>query len=213
MKRKVVPTIFATNLDILKKKFEILSFADLIHLDICDGNFVETKTINILDSLNYKNRKQDIEVHLMVKQPIKYLDDCSKLKVIRVFVHVELFKDLDSFISLKKEFNKKNIEVALVVNPETQVGDFIFLLSQVNEAMLMSVYPGAEGQKFIGEVLDKAYKIKKYLPNLILQIDGGINLDSGRESLSFGIDRLAVGSFISSSQNPKKNFDLLQDLL
>jgi ribulose-phosphate 3-epimerase len=212
MIQRIVPTIFAENIETLKKKFSLLYFSPLIHLDICDSKFVKTQTIYLRDCLTFKNKNQKIEVHLMVNNPLLYLNDCVKLGVIRVFIQREIFSSIEDFDEIKKQYNHKNIEVALVLNPETQVEDALMFLSRVRHTMIMSVVPGAEGQIFISNVLEKVRNIRIVLPEMTLQIDGGINFETGDLSLKSGVDVLSVGSFISSSKTPKKNYDKLMKL-
>lgn len=212
MIQKISPTIFATSIDIYKKKLELLNFSKVIHLDICDGHFVKTKTINLKNCSDSDFLDHEVEVHLMVEKPLNYLEDCVRLSISRVFIHKEIFFDIDTFIEVKNSFEKQGINVALVLNPETQVEDALPFIGQVNHIMLMSVIPGAEGQIFMEHVLDKVRQIRVLKEDILIQIDGGINLETGALSLERGVDILSVGSFISSSKNPKKNFDSLSNL-
>ena len=148
----------------------------------------------------------------MVQKPLDFLSDCHTLHVKRVFIHREIFDSIEDFLEVKKQFSNVHIEVALVCNPETKVEDSLIFLSEVNHVLLMSVVPGAEGQSFIFDVLNKIRQIKVLLPEMKIQIDGGITLETGEISLKKGIDTLSVGSFISSSKTPKKNYNLLLKL-
>lgn len=212
MIQKISPTIFATSIDIYKKKLELLNFSKVIHLDICDGHFVKTKTINLKNCSDSDFLDHEVEVHLMVEKPLNYLEDCVRLNISRVFIHREIFLDIDDFIEVKNSFKKQGINVALVLNPETQVEDALPFIGQVSQIMIMSVIPGAEGQSFMEHVLDKVRQIRVLKEDILIQIDGGINLETGALSLERGVDILSVGSFISSSQSPKKNFDSLSNL-
>ena len=212
MKQLISPTIFATSSEMYKEKLKILNFSKVIHLDICDGHFVKTKTIKLKNCSDSDFLDHDVEVHLMVEKPLDYLDDCVRLNISRVFIHREIFLDIDDFIEVKNSFEKQGIEVALVLNPETRVGDALPFIGQVSQIMIMSVIPGAEGQSFMEHVLDKVRQIRVLKEDIIIQIDGGINLETGALSLQRGVDILSVGSFISSSENPKKNFDSLSNI-
>lgn len=212
MKQIISPTIFATTIDIYKKKLDLLHFSKVIHLDICDGHFVKTKTISLSDCTTSDFRNHEVEVHLMVERPLNYLEDCVRLTISRVFIHKEIFFDINTFIEVKNSFEKQGINVALVLNPETQVEDALPFIGQVSQIMIMSVIPGAEGQSFMEHVLDKVRQIRVLKEDILIQIDGGINLETGALSLERGVDILSVGSFISSSQSPKKNFDSLSNL-
>lgn len=210
MKQLISPTIFATSINMYKKKLELLNFSKVIHLDICDGHFVKTKTINLKNCSDFDFLDHDVEVHLMVEKPLDYLDDCVRLGVFKVFIHREIFFEIDDFIEVKNSFEKQGIEVALVLNPETQVENALPFIGQISCVMLMSVIPGAEGQIFMEHVLEKVRQIRVLKENILIQIDGGINLETGALSLERGVDILSVGSFISSSKNPEKHYSLLQ---
>ena len=211
---QIIPTIFAKDKKTFLDKLNILSkFSKCLHLDICDGKFVKTKTLNLDqmgEVLNFK--KINFQVHLMVEEPLNYLDYLIKLNVFEIFVHYEIFNSFEEFEILKRKFNQRNIQVNLVVNPLTDIGEIISYLSQVNTVMLMSVEPGAEGQKFIEKTFERIRQLKLLNSSLIIQVDGGVDEGVSRELFSFGANNLCVGSYISSSKTPRANFSKLQTL-
>ncbi len=212
MIQKVIPTIFAPSVEIYKKKLDLLSFSKSLHLDVCDGCFVNTKTFSLkyCSQKDFKNNL--VQVHLMVKSPLDYLEDCIRLNIDMVLIHREIFFDFDEFLKVKFEFENSGIKVALVLNPETKIEDSLPYIAQVSDVMIMSVIPGAERQSFIEEVLDKVRQLKLVKPGIVIQIDGGVNLETGKRSLKAGVNTLSVGSFISSSKTPKKHFTQLMKL-
>ena len=210
----VVPTIFSLDVGTFKKKVEILKeFSSYVHIDVCDGKFVSTKTVTLNSMSDYfLSTGLGCEFHLMVENPLKYLQLLESFNARIVYVQVEVLTSRDELLRLVREYSSIGCEIGLVFNPKTYVEDYVAYLSLVDHVMLMSVCPGAEGQKFDSSVLRKAREIKVLKPNMVVQIDGGISRETGLQALESGVDRLAVGSYITSSNTPKNNFLLLKSL-
>ena len=212
MKKDIIPTVFALDKKIFLKKINLLSnFSKIIHIDFCDGKFVKTKTVSLKQCVEIKNFSNNIhfQIHLMAQEPLKYLEEILNFKIQKVFFHYEISKDKNNLLKIKKEFEKNNLKVGLVINPETKIDEIIPILSNFNYLMIMSVIPGAEGQEFDIKVLKKVKQLKTIYPNLYIQVDGGIKLEETKLLLENNCDGFCVGSFISSAQNPKKNYNNL----
>lgn len=214
MEYLVVPTVFSLDSNTFKRKVEMLkSFCTYVHIDVCDGKFVPTKTFLLSSQIDFFHASSmNCEVHLMVEKPLEYLDLLRKYSAKIIYLHVEILssrEELEYFIS---SFSKIGAKVGLVFNPKTSVDDYLHFLSLVDNVMLMSVIPGAEGQKFDSKVLSKVRDIKILKPSMVVQIDGGISVETGKLALESGVDRLAVGSFITSSENPQEHYEILVDL-
>ena len=215
MSKQIVPTVFSTTNEEFREKIELLSsLTNYVHIDICDGKFVSTKTPNIEQEHSFffsKNLK--CEFHLMVEKPLEYFELIKSFRANIVYIQVEILNSRKELEEIIEEFQTINCQVGLVFNPSTYVEDNVVYLSLVNYVMIMSVYPGAEGQSFKEEVLKKVHYIKALKPKMVVQIDGGISLETGKLALKSGSDRLAVGSYITSSKNPKQSLQKLQKLL
>lgn len=210
----VVPTIFSLDVGTFKKKVDILKhFSSYVHIDVCDGEFVSTKTVSLVKCADvFSSSKLSCEVHLMVENPLNYLEILKKYSPKLVYVQVEIFSSVDELEKIISEFSKIGSKIGLVFNPKTFVEEYVAYLSVVDTVMLMSVYPGAEGQRFDEKVLRKVRELKLLKPTMVVQIDGGISSDTGVQALQAGVDRLAVGSYITSSNSPKENFLSLRAL-
>ena len=134
--------------------------ADYIHLDIMDGKFVENKTWTfgeIKKIISYS--KLPLDVHLMVKNPEKYIEDYALLNTSYIAFHYEAVKDVYKMIELIKNYG---LRVGIAINPDTDVSVLFPYLKELDEVLVMSVYPGKSGQSFIENSVEK---IKKYPPS------------------------------------------------
>lgn len=178
-----------------------------IHLDIMDGLFVPNKTWEyneIKDIIDDSNKPLD--VHLMVSDVIKYIDEYSKLNPEFITFHLEAVDNIKEVIDY---IHSKNIKVGLSIKPNTNIDWLTPYLNDIDMILLMSVEPGMGGQSFIDssyERLNKLNELKnKY--NFLIEIDGGIN-ENNITNLN-GVDIAVVGSYITSSDNYQEQIDKL----
>lgn len=178
-----------------------------IHLDIMDGLFVPNKTweYNELKDILNDNTKP-LDVHLMVSDVIKYIDEYCNLNPEYITFHLEAVNNVKEVIDY---IHSKNIKVGISIKPNTDIQDLIPYLSDIDMVLLMSVEPGMGGQSFIDssyERLNKLNELKsKY--KFLIEIDGGIN-ESNIDTLN-GVDIAVVGSYITSSDNYQEQIDKL----
>lgn len=196
--------ISASILDIKEpKQLEVMKLSNLdidyIHLDVMDGVFVENKTLSLSEFENIiRFSSKPIDVHLMVSDVKKYIDDYFKLNPEYITFHYEAVSDVIGVINYIKE---KRIKVGLSIKPNTEINEIINYLNYVDLVLLMSVEPGRGGQSFIGEVKDKIdllHQIKnKEGYNFIIEVDGGINNETIK--LCKNADMCVVGSYITKN--------------
>ncbi|HAW50603.1 TPA: ribulose-phosphate 3-epimerase [bacterium] len=180
------------------------NFCKTIHLDIMDGEFVPTKTISF-DSLIETSLL--IEVHLMVVDPINYIEGFSKNGVFRIIFHLESENNPNEVIEKIRKFH---LSPGIAINPETEASAVESYIDSIDMVLVMSVNPGFYGSKFIPEVLNKVKLLKK--KNILLGMDGGIkhsNIHLVKES---GVDIADVGSEIFLSPDPRASFKRLSML-
>ena len=151
------------------------SNADYVHFDVMDGKFVERKNLTVselVELINVSTKKND--VHLMVKNPTKYIEALSITNVNNITIHYEI-KDFEKYIDLIKSYG---IKVGLAINPETDVNKIIPYLDQVSIILIMSVHPGKSGQTFINDSEDKINYLRDYIDsnnlNVKIEVDGGV---------------------------------------
>lgn len=195
------------NIKILDK-----SGTDYIHLDIMDGNFVTNKTWDYSDIKDIlKDISTPVDVHLMVSNLDYYIDNFSKLNPNNITFHLEATDNINKYINLIRE---KNIKVGLAIKPNTDINLIIPYLEYLDLVLVMSVEPGAGGQKFIGSSCDRIKLLKEikelYGYNYIIEVDGGINADTVKLVAASGVDLVVSGSYITNSDNYKERIDTLK---
>lgn len=186
--------------------------ADAIHIDIMDGKFVDNKTwttSEIIKLTKYSNLPLD--VHLMVNNPSKYIEDYAMLNTNNITFHYEAVKDVNKVINEIKDYGLK---VGIAVSPDTDVKNIYDYLNNIDIVLIMSVYPGKSGQVFINETLDKIKELKDYIVNnnlkTLISVDGGINDETGKLCKEAGADILVSASYIHN--DIKNNIDKLKEL-
>lgn len=172
--------------------------ADYIHIDIMDGKFVENKTWTISEIKKITSySKLPLDVHLMVENPSKYIEDYALLNTSYIAFHYEAVKDIDKMIS---EIKNYGLKVGIAINPETSEEVVFPYLSKIDEVLIMSVHPGKSGQSFIESTPDKIERLKKEIlrqnVKTIISVDGGINDETGNLCVQKGVDTLVSASYI-----------------
>lgn len=195
-----VSVSFIKGIDNMEKTIKKVndSNADYLHVDQMDGIFVTEKNFLPSDIENWVgNKSKPLEVHLMVADPQKYINDYQKLNTKLIYVHYEIKEPLLPIINMIKD---NHIKVGLAINPDTSVNDIKPLLNKVDSILVMSVNPGLGGQKFMNDALPKISELKKlraYLnSNYTINVDGGINDLTAKLCYEAGCDRVVSGSFI-----------------
>lgn len=185
--------------DNLKENINLLSNLDIdyLHLDIMDGKFVKNKTWTYSKIKDIIPINKPTDVHLMVKDVYKYINDFRNLKPEIITFHYE--NNIDIFSTIKYVKNL-DIKVGLSIKPDTQVDSITKYLPFIDLVLVMSVEPGEGGQTFIPSSLDKIDKLfeirEKYKYNYLIEVDGGIN-DSNIHLLNKA-DILVIGSYITN---------------
>ena len=190
--------------------------ADLIHVDVMDGHFVPNLTIGppVIKALR-KFTNLPFDVHLMISPVHKYINDYAEAGADIITVHPEATEDLKDSINLIKKLNKK---VGVSLNPDTKISVLDGNLPNVDLILIMSVFPGFGGQKFIPEVIGKIKEIKKIKEennyNFDIEVDGGINFSNSKDVLNAGANILVSGTTIFNENNGdvKKNIETLKSI-
>ena len=182
--------------DIVKKLD--LSKPDYIHIDIMDGKFVSNKTWTTSEVKKFTSYSTlPLEVHLMVNNPSKYIEDYALMNTSIIIFHYEAVKDINEMINKVKLYGLK---VGIAINPETNIYVLIPYLNMIDEVLIMSVHPGKSGQSFIEESLEKISVLKNIILEgnykTIISVDGGINNETGLLCKDAGADELVSASYI-----------------
>lgn len=198
----------------IKKNIEKLANTniDYLHLDIMDGNFVNNKTMGVEEISDLvQNVTKKMDVHLMVSDVLQYIDDFSNLKPEFITFHYEA---VDNVLDIIKYIKGKNIKAGISIKPNTTVLEIYDYLHHVDLILVMSVEPGAGGQKFIMNSIDKLKQLKeiKQTQNLdyVIQVDGGINSETIKYCKD--ADIIVVGSYITNSNDYSKQVNILKGI-
>ena len=215
-KIKISPSILSADFSNLRSEIRKLQTggADLIHVDVMDGHFVPNLTIGppVIRALR-KYTKVPFDVHLMISPVHKYIKDYALAGADIITIHPEATKNLSSSIKLIKKLKKK---VGLSLNPNTKIDVIKKYLKSIDLVLIMSVYPGFGGQKFIVKTLDKIEKLSKIKNEkrfkFDIEVDGGINFQNSKDVINAGANILVSGTtiFKDNNGNIKKNIKKLK---
>ncbi len=186
------------------------SSADLIHVDLMDGIYVEQNNLKIEEVLNdLKDTSKPLDIHLMVNEPLKYIQDLVSLKNIwAITFHLDATNNPLEIINYVKS---QNIKVGIAINPNEDISILDNYYSLIDYVLVMSVTPGKGGQKFMVEVLPKLKKLKD--KNVLIGIDGGINNETINYLKEYHIDNIISGSYICMSDDFEKQINILKEAM
>ena len=212
----ISPSILAGDFSQLGKDIQKLedAGADMIHVDVMDGHFVPNITIGppVIKSLR-KYTDLPFDVHLMISPVHKYIEDFSKAGSDIITIHPEATENIKVSIDLIKSLGKK---VGLSLNPDTPIDKIEKYLDQIDLVLVMTVYPGFGGQKFISKVLNKIKNLKNIKDEnkfrFDIEVDGGVNFENNKLAIEAGANILVSGTtiFKNNDGDIKKNIDLLR---
>ena len=189
--------------------------AEYIHIDVMDGMFVPSISFGmpVLASI-HDATEQFMDAHLMVQEPIRYVEAFQKAGADYVTVHLEACEDVKTTLD---KIHACGMKAGLAVNPETDVKELVPYLEDVEMILIMSVHPGFGGQKFIPESLDKIREVRAMLNEKNLetdiQVDGGIYVENVREVLDAGANVIVAGSAVfrgDAGENTAKFMEILK---
>jgi len=201
--KAVVPALLTDEREKFVKMLEVCrSFTDYVQVDIMDGVFVPSRSISAKDLKGLKPSLKS-EAHLMVVNPLEWLDVFKEFGSNRIVYHFEIKAD---HLKVIDEIKNRGFEAGIAVNPATKIKDFEFLLDKISVVLFLSVNPGFYGAAFIPEVLDKMKVFKKSYPDKFVGIDGGIKLANARAVSKSGADYICVGSALMQAKDPKEAY-------
>jgi ribulose-phosphate 3-epimerase len=199
----IVPAILSDKKEELVKMLNVCSaFTDYVQIDIMDGEFVPSKSITPKDLKGLQPALRS-EAHLMVNNPLEWLEIFKNFGSQRIIFHFEIKEDHSKII---ERIKRENLEVGIAINPSTNIDDFKPILKSIDVVLFLSVNPGFYGSPFIPEVLDKIKSFKKLYPDKTVGIDGGIKLSNIKTVKDAGADYICIGSAILKANNPKEEY-------
>ena len=206
MNKKIIVATSLLAADFSKLKEEIQEVenygAEYLHLDVMDGTFVPNISfgVPIISSLK-KHSNLIFDVHLMVENPDRFIKDFVDAGADIITVHAESTKHLNRTIQLIKSYGKK---VGVSLNPSTSLDVIKYDLKYLDMVLIMTVNPGFGGQNFIDSMIDKIKELRYIAPNIDIEVDGGINEQTGKKVKEAGANILVAGSYIFSGNYKEK---------
>ncbi len=220
----VIPVINCPDFKCVREKINkaIELGAEWVHIDVADGKFAKTKTWDNpedLNSLGDELGDLKLEIHLMVLEPQAVIGDWLRCGASRIIVHFEALGDLPTQAGLPAQaggwevicdkIEREGGELGLALNPETPTYVLTPYLKAVSLVQLLAVEPGPVGQKFNPVIVEKLRELKQREPDLTVEIDGGVNLETAKLVREAGADIIVSASYIWGSENPREAFDKL----
>ncbi|MCD7894718.1 MAG: ribulose-phosphate 3-epimerase [Erysipelotrichaceae bacterium] len=211
---KIAPSVLSANFANLQKDIDsIKDYVEYIHYDVMDGHFVPNISFgySILNDLsqicdNY------LDVHLMISDPLKYAQNFIDAGTNLITFHYEAMQNVDDIQYLITYLHEHHVDAGISIKPDTPVDVLLPFLDEIDLVLVMSVEPGFGGQSFMPLALDKIQQLKdlRHDRNYLIEVDGGINEETGKLCIDAGADVLVAGSYIFKADDRKQAIEALR---
>lgn len=208
MEMKISPSILASDYANLEKELDKCASAQLIHIDVMDGHFVPNISIGapVVSSIK-KVCNIPFDVHLMISNPLQYVEDFANAGADIICFHTECDSPIDETVDKIISLGKK---AALAIKPGTDANAVIPYLDKLDMVLVMTVEPGFGGQSFMESTMPKIEAIRAIAPDIDIEVDGGINPETVKIAAKAGANVFVAGSAVFKSENPESTINLLK---
>ena len=209
---QIIPSILVDTKEKLQQQLQALGKSvSRVQIDIADGIFVNNTTISDPATVQ-KYAETEVELHLMVSQPLKELLKWHKVEQIqKILIHIESVKNLHEIFPTLHAYGW---EIGLVLNPETDIKILDEYIGEIKGVMFMGVNPGKQGQNLLSKVLTNIKKFKTKYPHIFVELDGGVNEQNLEKIIDTGVDAICPGSAIfGNEKKPEQNIKNIKKII
>ncbi len=209
MEMKISPSMLASDYANLEAELKKCESAELIHLDVMDGHFVPNISIGapVIKAMK-RVCSVPFDVHLMISDPLKYIEDFADAGADIITFHTECESDINETINKILECGCK---AALAVKPATPVEAVYPYIDKLSMVLVMTVEPGFGGQSFMENMMPKIERLRADFPDIDIQVDGGVNAETIKTCARAGANVFVAGSAVFKSENPQETIALLKN--
>ena len=206
----VSPSLLSADFLHLDREIEMINRCDAqwLHFDVMDGPFVPNISYGfpIMQALS-KVLTKKLDVHFMISNPENYIKQTAAVGATIMNVHYEVFRNIYSLKQCIQDIHAEGMKAGVTINPDTPVSVLSFIINEVDMVLIMGVFPGFGGQKFIPATIDRVKEtrelIKSHGASVLIEVDGGVNDSNAKALADAGADILVSGNYIFKSPNPE----------
>ncbi|MFF0492323.1 ribulose-phosphate 3-epimerase [Nocardia sp. NPDC003482] len=209
----IAPSILSADFAHLAEEADAVAGADWLHVDVMDNHFVPNLTLGlpVVQSL-LKTTDIPLDCHLMIEDPGRWAPPYAEAGAYNVTFHAEA---TDDPVAVARDIRAAGAKAGLSVKPKTPIEPYLPILRNFDTLLVMSVEPGFGGQSFIADVLDKARTVRRLVDSgelrLVVEIDGGINMDTIEQAAEAGVDCFVAGSAVYGTDDPAATVEKLRE--